>query len=82
MSQNPYGTGPQDPGQVPPPYQGPKRLVRLQNDKMLGGVCSGVAWYLGADPTLIRVLAVVAGLFTFPVGPLIYVIMWAIVPKA
>jgi len=62
--------------------QTPKRLVRSRNDKLLAGICGGLANYLDIDPTIIRVLYVLATLFTvvFP-GVLIYLIMWIIVPK-
>ena len=36
-----------------------KRLYRSRTDRMLGGVCGGIAEYFGVDPTLIRLLAVV-----------------------
>lgn len=62
--------------------QAPKRLVRSRNDKLLAGICGGLASYLDIDPTIIRLLYVLATLFTvvFP-GVLIYIIMWIIVPK-
>ena len=56
-----------------------KRLYRSTTDRMIGGVCSGLATYLGIDPMLVRlafgVLALVNGL-----GILIYMIMWFVVP--
>jgi phage shock protein C len=62
--------------------QAPKRLIRTSNDKLLAGVCGGLANYLDIDPTIIRLLYVLASFFTavFP-GVLIYLIMWIIVPK-
>lgn len=57
----------------------PKRLYRVPSDGMIGGVCAGLAEYLTADPTLIRlifVLLVLAGSSGF----WIYLIMWLIVP--
>ncbi|HWM73785.1 MAG TPA: PspC domain-containing protein, partial [Nocardioides sp.] len=41
------------------PEQSSKRLVRNTHNKMIGGVCAGVADYFGLDPTLVRVLTVV-----------------------
>lgn len=61
-----------------PPY---RRLTRSQDNKMIAGVCGGAAEYLGMDPTLIRVLTLIAGVFTFPVTPLIYLLCWAIIPR-
>jgi len=60
-----------------PPY---RRLTR-SHDRMIAGVCGGAAEYLGMDPTLIRVLTLIAGVFTFPVTPLIYLLCWAIIPR-
>lgn len=69
----------QPPGPPPgPPY---KRLTRTSWDSPLSGVCGGVAHYLGVDPTVVRVLAVIAMVFTFPVGPIVYAVLWAIIPK-
>ena len=42
-----------------------KRLVRRTDDKMIAGVCSGVADYLGVDVTLVRVLTVLLAVFGF-----------------
>jgi len=64
------------------PAPAPRRLLRLPDDKMIAGVCSGIAWHLGVDPTLIRVVTAVAGVVFFPVVPLAYVLLWAIVPVA
>jgi len=55
------------------------RLSRSENDKMLGGVCGGIASYLGVDSVLVR-LAFVVLLFASGIGLPIYVILWAIMP--
>ncbi len=59
---------------------GVRRLYR-SHDKMLGGVCAGVAEYLNMDPTVARVVAVV--LFFTPFIPtlLIYLFMCLLVPN-
>ena len=59
---------------------GPRRLYR-SNNKMLAGVCAGVAEYLNIDPTVARVLAVV--LFFTPFIPmlLVYLFICLIVPN-
>jgi len=53
------------------------RLYRNEDDKILGGVCSGLANYLGIDPVIVRIL------FVFLFAPLIwvYVLLWIIVPS-
>jgi len=60
----------------------PKRLTRSRNDRMLAGVCGGLANFLDLDPTIIRLVFALATFFTvvFP-GILIYLIMWIVVPK-
>ena len=57
-----------------------KRLYRSRDDRMIGGVCGGLAEYLNVDPTLIRLLLV---LLAFAGGPGIvaYLILWIIVPQ-
>ncbi len=57
-----------------------KRLTRRSDDRMVAGVCSGVADYLGIDVTLVRVLTVVGAIFG--VGSLViaYVVAWVLVP--
>ncbi len=58
-----------------------KKIYRLQSNKMIGGVCAGMADYLEIDATLIRLLFVAVGLVTalFPMF-LFYIIAWIIVP--
>lgn len=70
---------PQSPYQPPqPPY---RRLTRTSWDSKVSGVCGGVAHYLGVDPTLVRVLVAVAMVVTFPAGPILYAVMWAVIPR-
>jgi len=56
-----------------------KRLQRSRTEKMIAGVCGGIAEYLGVDPTLIRVLWVLITLMA-GVGVLLYLILWVIMP--
>lgn len=67
--------------QAPPQGMGYRRLTRTTRDAPISGVCGGVARYLGVDPTLVRVLAVIAAVVAFPAGLIVYAVMWAIVPK-
>src|SRR5512132_1988907 len=64
------------------PYQPqvPKRLERSKSNRVLGGVCAGVANYLNMDPTLVRVLTVVISLFT-GVPIVLYIIALFVVPE-
>jgi len=58
-----------------------KRLYRDPSNKMIGGVCSGLAAYLNIDITIFRVLFLVA-LFCGSVGLWIYIIFWIVAPMA
>jgi len=55
--------------------------LRKSRDKVLAGVCGGIAEWLGWDPTLVRVLYVVVSIMSvaFP-GILIYLLLWIIMP--
>ncbi|MGH3357120.1 MAG: PspC domain-containing protein [Nocardioidaceae bacterium] len=65
----------------PGPAQTPqKRLVRSRDDRMLGGVCGGVAEYLGIDSTLVRILVVVGTVLGFGSLVLAYIIGWVLIP--
>ena len=59
-----------------------KRLTRSAN-KMLGGVCGGIAEYFDIDPTLVRVAYAALTIFSagFP-GVLLYLIMLILMPKS
>ncbi len=56
-----------------------KRLQRSRTEKMLGGVCGGLAAYFGVDPTLVRVLWIAMTLIV-GVGILLYLILWVVMP--
>jgi len=57
-------------------------LQRSRTDKMIAGVCGGIAKSAGWDPTLVRVLYVVVSILSaaFP-GLLVYVVLWMVMPK-
>jgi len=59
-----------------------KKLYRSTSNKMLAGVCGGIAEYFGADPTLIRLAYVILSVFTvaFP-GIIVYIIAAIIIPS-
>ena len=57
----------------------PRKLYRSRNQRMLAGVCGGLAEYFNVDATLIRVLFLVLAVFGGS-GLVIYVVMWLIVP--
>jgi phage shock protein PspC (stress-responsive transcriptional regulator) len=59
---------------------GHKRLFRDENDKVLGGVCSGLANYFNIDVVIARIIFVV--LLFSGIGFLTYIIMWIAVPSS
>jgi phage shock protein C len=58
-----------------------KRLYRSTDDKMIGGVCGGLAEYFGIDPVIPRIIAVILLLPGGLPGFLPYVILWFVVPQ-
>lgn len=58
-----------------------KKLLRDPNNRLLGGVSSGIANYLGWDASVVRLLWVVAFLIGWGATPFIYAILWIIMPK-
>lgn len=57
-----------------------KRLTRNPNDKVIAGVASGVADYLGFDVTLVRVLFLLL-LLPGGISPLLYLLLWVVMPE-
>ena len=58
-----------------------KKLTRSRKERMIAGVCGGLAEYLGWDPTLVRIVYVLATIFTAFAGVIIYLILWIIMPE-
>lgn len=58
-----------------------KKLTR-SNDRVIAGVCGGIAEFLGWDPSLVRVLYVLVSFLSagFP-GLLVYIILWITMPS-
>lgn len=59
-------------------YMEPKKLYRSSTNKMICGVCQGIAEYINLDPTVIRLLWVIFSIFG--VGILVYIIAAIIMP--
>jgi phage shock protein C len=58
-----------------------KRLYRSTKDRMIAGVCGGIAEYFNADPTIVRLVAVltmVLGIFPTVIA---YLVLWVVVPE-
>jgi phage shock protein C len=59
-----------------------KRLYRSRKEKMIAGVCGGLAEYFGIDPVIVRIIALVLLLPGGAPGIVPYVILWVLVPLA
>lgn len=57
-----------------------KKLYR-SNNKMIAGICAGIAEYFEVDPTIIRIVYAILTVFTLFSGIIIYIILWIIIPK-
>ena len=58
-------------------------LYRSNNNRVLAGVCGGLADWLGWSPTVVRIAYVLVSVLSagFP-GILVYLILWLVMPKA
>ncbi len=56
------------------------KLYRSTTDKMLGGVCAGLGTYFSIDRTIVRLFFVVLTLLG-GFGPLVYIILWIVIPQ-
>jgi len=68
-------------GEPQPGFNPSRKLFRDPDNKSLGGVCSGLAYYLNVDVVLIRVLFVIA-LIMGGAGFWAYIIIWIVAPMA
>jgi phage shock protein PspC (stress-responsive transcriptional regulator) len=72
-----------------PPKDGPKttegaprRLYRIREGAMVGGICNGLAAFFGIDPTIVRVLFFVLVVISTGVGILVYLGLMFLIPEA
>lgn len=56
-----------------------KRLTRVEDGRMIAGVCAGLAKYLGIDATVVRLLFALLTIFVGG-GILLYLILWLVMP--
>lgn len=57
------------------------KLRRSRDDRMVAGVCGGIARMFNMDAALVRILLVAATLLGFGTGAVLYVIAWMVVPE-
>lgn len=62
------------------PKREKSRLYRDSGDKIIGGVCSGIASYLGIDPAIVRILFAIISFGGFGLGFIAYIILWIVLP--
>lgn len=58
-----------------------KKLYRSKSNRVLGGVCAGLAEYLNMDPVVVRIGWIALTLISLGLGLLLYIIMWVVVPE-
>lgn len=58
-----------------------KKLCRSRDNKVLAGVCSGIAEYLGMDVTVVRVLIAVASVVSFGTAIIAYLLCALLIPE-
>jgi phage shock protein PspC (stress-responsive transcriptional regulator) len=64
------------------PARQSRKLYRLRNDRMVEGICAGIGAYLGVDPTIVRVIAVVLLILSGGTAAAIYLVLVVVIPEA
>jgi phage shock protein C len=82
----PAGVSPASPGTEPAPVEAapPLRQARLfksRTERKVFGVCGGIAAYFSVDPTIVRLLFIIASFVSFGFMLLLYVIMAIVTPR-
>lgn len=58
-----------------------RRLTRPRSNRMLAGVCAGLANYFNIDPTIVRIIFVLLALPGGVPGTLAYLLLWVLIPE-
>jgi phage shock protein PspC (stress-responsive transcriptional regulator) len=58
-----------------------KTLARRRDNRIIAGVCAGLADYTGIDVNLLRVIVAVVSFFTAGTGVLAYIVAWIVIPE-
>lgn len=61
--------------------RGDRALLRSRSNRMIGGVCAGLALYLGLDASLVRIVWVIASLSTVGLGVMLYILALIVMPE-
>jgi phage shock protein C len=60
-----------------------KKKLKLSNDKIIAGVCGGIAEYLDTDPNLVRIAWIIVTFVTLGIGgAIVYLIAWYILTRS
>ena len=59
----------------------PKKLFRSRTNRMLAGVCGGLAEYFNIDPTMMRVITIILIVTPFVPAGIIYALLWLLIPE-
>lgn len=57
-----------------------RRLVRRSDNTVIGGVCAGIADYLGIDPLVVRIAALIGAVLGLGTLVVAYLVLWAVLP--
>ncbi len=58
-----------------------KKLFKSRTDKVLDGVCGGIAQYFDLDPVVVRIIWVIVAMMTMPFGIIAYIVAMVLIPK-
>ena len=58
-----------------------KRLQRPYDDRIIAGVCAGLADYFGIDRTIMRLIYIVLSFLSVGTGVLVYLLLWFLMPE-
>ena len=58
-----------------------KRLYKSSRNRMIAGVCGGIAEYFGVDPTLVRIGTVILGTLSAGTGLIAYIVCAVVIPN-
>jgi len=61
---------------------GYRRIYRDPDNRVLGGVCSGMGAYFRIDPIIVRIIFIIGALIGIGTGLIIYLILWIAIPEA
>ncbi len=68
--------------QAKPGHHAPKRLYRNPDNKVIGGVCSGLGAYFHFDPLWLRIAFILITIAGFGIGVIAYLLLWIFTPEA